>query len=216
MSHDEKSSYDVLIVGAGPAGVLSANLLGKAGVRVLLVDKESEIAEIPRAVGLCNEGSRILNAAGLMEEFNEKLMPMKEVQFRCEEMKPFFGVDCGDEVNGFPIIRTLYQPDLERCMRKGLERYPNVTFLAGTECLQIEDRESSVKCRLVTDGNQYRDISCRYVMGCDGGRSSIRKMMGIEFSGQTYSQDWLIVDVANDPDVHVHMYVYLLIAPRRL
>ena len=202
MSNDEKIIYDVLIVGAGPAGALSANLLGKAGVRVLLVDKEKEIVEIPRAVGLCNEGSRILNAAGLMKDFENNLMDMSEVQFRSEKMDPFFSVDCSEKVNGYNIIRTLYQPDLERCMREGINRYDNVDFWTGTECLQIEDRGNSVQCRLVTDGNQYRNITCRYVMGCDGGRSNIRKMMGVEFSGQTYAQDWFIIDVKNDPEVH--------------
>lgn len=202
MSHDEKITYDVLIVGAGPAGALSANLLGKAGIRVLLVDKEHEIVEIPRAVGLCNEGSRILNSAGLMKNFEKNLMEVQEVQFRSEEMTPFFGVDCSEKVNGYNIIRTLYQPDLERCMREGLSRYDNVDFWNATECLQIEDRGNSVQCRLVTNGDQYRNVTCRYVMGCDGGRSNIRKMMGVEFSGQTYAQDWFIIDVKNDPDVH--------------
>lgn len=201
---NESSIYDVLIVGAGPAGALSANLLGKYGVKVLLVDKEDDIVKTPRAVGLCNEGSRIINAAGLMDSFEPTLLDAAQVQFRCASLEPFFSFDCAEEVNGFPILRTLYQPALEQCMRDGLDRYDNVDFWKSTECLQIEDRGNEVLCRVVTNGDEYRTISCRYVLGCDGGRSNIRKMMNVGFTGHTYAQDWLILDVENDPSVHTH------------
>ena len=57
--------YDVVIVGGGPCGVTSANILGKYGLSVLVIEKEPDILPIPRAIGICEEGSRVIQTAGV-------------------------------------------------------------------------------------------------------------------------------------------------------
>lgn len=201
--NNKKISFDVLIVGAGPVGITTANLLGSMGVRTLVIDKSPDILQIPRAVGMCDEGSRIVNSLGLMQELEKEMLPVDAVHFMTKDAEPGFCVDTGTIVNGFQILRTIYQPGAERILRKGLTRYKNVELMLDAELLQhidLGDRvKSSVKINVNADHAEYVDISSRFVLGCDGASSIVRRMLNINLKGQTYAQDWLIVDVANDP-----------------
>lgn len=191
--------YEVVIVGAGPAGVTTANLLGGYGIRTLVIDKSPEILMMPRAVGMCDEGSRVVNMTGLMEEIEKDVHPCQDLYFMSKDNEELFGVDSGVEINGYQMLRTFYQPDFERVLRDGLDRFECVDFWVQTECLQFEDYGSAVEMRLLLADNSHKTIRCRYLLGCDGAKSTIRKRCGIPFTGQTYKQDWLILDVANDP-----------------
>ncbi len=195
----QKNDYDVLIVGAGPAGVVSANLLGKYGVKTLLIDKEPDVINIPRAVGMCDEGSRILNSVGLTEELKDSFLDAKGVKFNNQNQETILTIDTSTEINGFPILKTFHQPDVERVLRKGLKRFKHVDFWTETECLQVNDTEDSAKCRLRLGNGEIKTITCNYVIACDGARSSIRKMCDIGLSGYTYGQDWIVIDADVDP-----------------
>lgn len=216
---NSKISCDVLIVGAGPAGLTTANLLGKLGVNTILLNRETEILELPRAVGMCDEGSRVIHAAGLMDDLEKEMHPISDVYFMSKKSTLGFRFDTASVVNGFQILRSIYQPGVERILRKGLERYPHVKLISPAEFLQFVDLGTSVSSQVKVldnnddnsvDGEQnvsYINISSRFLLACDGASSSIRKMLGIEFTGHTYGQDWIVVDVENDPmpvDTPIH------------
>ena len=195
---DPQLDYEVIIVGAGPAGVTVANLLGNYGIKTLVVDREAEILTMPRAVGMCDEGQRIMHATGLLPEVEKDLFDVDDVYFMSEDDRAKFRFDCGSKINGYQILRTLYQPKFEEILRNGLNRFSCVDFFTSAEFLQFEDLNSFVRVGVRHQG-QRKVLSCRYLLACDGAKSSIRKMCGIEFTGYTYAQDWLVVDVANDP-----------------
>lgn len=191
--------YEVVIIGAGPAGVTTANLLGGYGIRTLVIDKSPEILMMPRAVGMCDEGSRVVNMTGLMDEVEKDIHPCQDLYFMSKDNEQLFSVDSSVEINGYQMLRTFYQPDLERVLREGLSRYDCVDFWVQTECLQFEDYGDAVEMRLLLADDSHKTIRCRYLLGCDGAKSTVRKRCGIPFTGQTYKQDWLVLDVANDP-----------------
>lgn len=203
MTQDISLEYDVVVVGGGPIGTLTANFLGQYGVRTLLVDREPDVINIPRAVGLCEEGSRILNAAGLMQHMEADLIPIDDVFFRDKQLRPQFRIGVNQSVSGNRRLRTLHQPDVEHIFRKHLENYDCVDFLRSTECLQFNDLgdqvQLTIRCFTGTDKETLRHIRCRYLLACDGARSPIRKMLPTEFRGRTYAQDWLVIDVEKDP-----------------
>lgn len=190
--------YEVVIVGAGPVGVVAANLLGQQGIRTLIIDREADIVNIPRAVGVCDEGSRILQSIGLLQQMESNWMPMDYVRFNDEQGNCRFSVDTSRLLNGYQMVRTMHQPELEAELRQGLKRFAQVDFRTETECLQFTDLGDGVQCRLRGPAGDY-EIHCRYLVGCDGGKSTVRKSLGVEFSGATYAQDWLVIDIANDP-----------------
>ena len=76
MNNSIKPFYDVIISGAGPCGITMANMLGMHNISTLIIDREADILMLPRAVGMCDEGSRILDSAGVFEAEN---IDMKEI-----------------------------------------------------------------------------------------------------------------------------------------
>lgn len=194
-----KPEYDAVIVGAGPVGANLANLMGKFGVSTLLIDKEDDVLEIPRAIGLCEEGSRVLGASGILERFEDQTLKIDTIRFQKRLGEQMFYAEFDEGRNGYPELRTFYQPDLERCMRSALEQYDHVELSTGTECLQFVDLGDRVKLRLSKLG-ETQNVSCRFLFACDGSTSPIRKSLGIPFEGETYGQDWLIFDATVDPN----------------
>ena len=199
--------YDVVIVGAGPVGVAFANLMGKYGLRTLIVDKALEILEIPRAIGLCEEGSRVLDACGVMTTFREHTLEINEIRFDIPLGNSLFSLNTQRKKNGYPEMRTFYQPNLERCLRSGLSQFEHVELLCETQYLSHRDKGSSVEVSLLVnqESGEQQDISCRFLVACDGSSSSVRKAMDIGYKGRTYGQEWLIFDAENDltPDQKV-------------
>tara|TARA_R110001592_G_scaffold229659_4_gene486336 strand:+ start:191 stop:1792 length:1602 start_codon:yes stop_codon:yes gene_type:complete len=191
--------YQVLIVGAGPCGVTAANLLGSYGIRTLIIDKEQAVVEIPRAIGMCEEGARIVNALGLYDTIISDMVPIDRVRFTTKCKRTIFHSDMNNTKNGYREQQTLYQPLLEAQLRKGLSRYDCVELRSGIECMQIQQTDHGAAAWLKELGGKRHKISCDYVMAADGARSTIRKMSGFGFAGKTYRQDWLILDVAKDP-----------------
>ena len=205
MTPELQSRYDVIISGCGPCGATFANLLGMHGVKTLVIDSEPDILNIPRAVGMCDEGSRVLEAAGIFAHAPMDFVEISRTNFSNHERKVVFHYDMNKKVNSLPLQRTFYQPQLEASIRKAFERYSCVTFWPSTELIDFEDGDHGVSVQLVREGEQ-RTIHSRFLVACDGARSPVRKKLDIGFSGKTYQQDWLIIDVGNNPEQTDQIY----------
>ena len=125
---DAAQTWDVLIVGAGPSGVGLANLLGAAGLSVLLIDRHPGVLQIPRAVHLDGETMRVIQSMGLAEAAMPVLRPghsMHWVNAAGEALLVRLGqIGLGDQ--GWHNDYYFHQPELEGVLRQGLARYPNV------------------------------------------------------------------------------------------
>ena len=190
--------FDVVIVGAGPCGVTTANLLGQYGVRTLVIDQSPTILNIPRAIGVCNEGSRVLERAGLANYTRSALKDIHCVNVNKPDGSLLMKLN-SSVLNGYLSQRTFYQPELEQYLRDALNKYHHVVLRTATECLQFDDYGDHVSVRIHEQGAAPEQLNCRYLLACDGARSPIRKQLGVEFVGSTYSEDWVVVDVAKDP-----------------
>lgn len=205
MNTSIKPFYDVLICGAGPCGVAMANMLGIYGITALLVDREADILMLPRAVGMCDEGSRILDSAGIFAAEQIDMHDISKIFFDNKNSESVFHFDTERTINGYPMQRTFHQPALERSLRHALHRFECITLATSTELIDFDDNGGGISARLSCCG-QEQTVAARYLVAADGAASPIRKQLGVEFDGATYSQDWLIIDVANNPlassDVH--------------
>ncbi|WP_457266157.1 bifunctional 3-(3-hydroxy-phenyl)propionate/3-hydroxycinnamic acid hydroxylase MhpA [Pseudomonas sp. P5_C3] len=190
------SAVDVLVVGYGPVGATIAALLGRYGVTTLVLDKLHEIVLMPRAIALDNEALRILQLAGLSEDAFEKIA-IPEVKMHSPVLGQFGRANTEGCIDGHPKLVTFYQPDLERAMRGQVSRLKSVTSLGGFELANLVE-ESDCVVATVRDQNGHSHCVCaQYVIGADGASSRVRALIGQEFEGQTYAEDWLIVDARN-------------------
>ena len=153
-------AVDVLIVGYGPVGATLANLLGRYGVRTLVVDKATEIFKAPRAIALDNEALRILQMAGLEEgAFDTVAIPAVHMR------SPLFGnyarIAAAGQIDGHPKLVTFYQPQLEAVLRERLAKYDSVQALTGVELMGFERQAEGVAVTLkLSDGSVARVSAC--------------------------------------------------------
>jgi len=190
------SAVDVLVVGYGPVGATIAALLGRYGVTTLVLDKLHEIVLMPRAIALDNEALRILQLAGLSEDAFEKIV-IPEVKMHSPVLGQFGRANTEGCIDGHPKLVTFYQPDLERAMRSQVSRLKSVTSLGGFELEGLVEEADCVVATVRDQNGHSHSVRAQYLIGADGASSRVRALIGQEFEGQTYAEDWLIVDARN-------------------
>ncbi|AWM92744.1 3-(3-hydroxyphenyl)propionate hydroxylase [Pseudomonas sp. 31-12] len=190
------STVDVLVIGNGPVGATIAALLGRYGVTTLVLDKTHEVVLMPRAIALDNEALRILQLAGLSEDAFEKIA-IPEVRMHSPVLGQFGRANTEGCIDGHPKLVTFYQPDLEHAMRSQVSRLKSVTSLGGFELESLVEEADGIVASVRDQDGQSHSVRAQYLVGADGASSRIRALIGQEFEGQTYAEDWLIVDVKN-------------------
>ncbi|MET0658877.1 MAG: bifunctional 3-(3-hydroxy-phenyl)propionate/3-hydroxycinnamic acid hydroxylase, partial [Steroidobacteraceae bacterium] len=190
---------DVLIVGLGPVGAALANLLGRYGVRVLAIDKSPEIFAKPRAIALDNEALRILQLVGVRDgEFSTVAIP--KVQYHSPLFGPFARINSAGIIDGHPALVTFYQPELEELLRVKLRQYPTVETRLGAVLASFGDDGRHVHAYVNHVDGTLRHVRARFLVGADGANSLVRRLLGLDFAGRTFAQDWLIVDALDVPN----------------
>jgi len=187
------AAVDVLVVGLGPVGATVANLLGRYGLRTLAIDKATEIYEAPRAIILDHEGMRVLQLAGLAEDaFDTIAIPYVRM------WSPFLGefarINTLGSVDGHAKVMSFYQPELERALRKQLASHECVQIALGVTLTGFEECADGLRASLDLGQGRQAAVRARYLIGADGAASLVRKLIGQQFEGRTYGEDWLIVD----------------------
>ncbi|WP_082934483.1 bifunctional 3-(3-hydroxy-phenyl)propionate/3-hydroxycinnamic acid hydroxylase [Mycolicibacterium mucogenicum] len=196
---DTGADTDVVIVGFGPVGAMVANLLGQAGVKTVVLERDDEPHTMPRAGSTDDEVMRIFQAAGLADQLLPDLDLGQSTRFISRRGEPLMTMRPSGGRNGFPQLAFFYQPDMERVLHEGLTRYPHVTVKRSTRVEALHDDGDGVTVWTRTaDHGPQSAIRARYVVGCDGGRSTVRGLCTIEFGGATYAQPWLVIDAKLD------------------
>ena len=198
-SDGQHLDFDVVVVGAGPVGLTLANTLGLQGVRTLVVDERDSLIDYPRGVGLDDEALRTFQSIGLVDRILPHTVPNQILRFVDAKRRVLAEMAPPDARFGWPKRNGFVQPLVDAELLRGLDRFSHVEVRWNrpmTSCAQADDTVT-VECEGDTS-----TVCARYVVGCDGGRSMTRQMMGVSFDGTTSSTRWLVVDVANDPLGH--------------
>lgn len=190
--------YDVLVVGAGPTGLTLANLLGQFGLKVLVVERNASTVQEPRAVSIDDESLRTMQAIGLIDEVMTQVVPGYGSSYLSPSGSCFLAVMPTGQPYGYPRRNAFRQPVLERQLREGLSRFPSVELEFETVAAELEQFEDRVAAQLSQSGTE-RTVTARFMVGCDGAASYVRKALGFVLEGETLPERWLIVDLADSP-----------------
>ncbi|MGD9618362.1 MAG: bifunctional 3-(3-hydroxy-phenyl)propionate/3-hydroxycinnamic acid hydroxylase [Mycolicibacterium sp.] len=187
--------YDVAIVGYGPVGVTAANLLGQQGLRVVVIERDPNIYTRARAISTDEEVVRIWQQIGLADRLSADMQPGCGANFVDAKGVPFVKLLPTPRGNGHPPQQFIYQPALEKVLRAGVDRFPNVSVLLEHECLRVNQRSDHAELLLADlTVDEFRRIRASYVIAADGGSSAIRGQLGVGFSGRTFSERWIVID----------------------
>ena len=191
---------EVLIAGAGPTGLITANLLGLLGVSTLVVESNATTSDVPKAILIDDEALRTWQAAGLGEAVSDIVLLGYGARYYSASGKCFARVDPRVSPYGYPRRNSFAQPELEQVLLRGLRRFDHVCVQFATALESFEQRAHGVVAALRWRDGRERHVHASYLLGCDGGRSTVRKHLGIEMRGSTFAQPWIVVDTVNDPD----------------
>jgi 3-(3-hydroxy-phenyl)propionate hydroxylase len=200
----QPQAFDVAIIGCGPTGALLANLLGQAGLSVAVLEREAGPTRLPRAIHYDGEVARILQFAGLADEMAKVSRPAAAGTRFMNPAGQTLMVRPGFEEpgpHGWPANAYIHQPNLEAVLRRGLERFPSVQLLSLHEVTDVEPVKDGalVSAQDNASGAPWACLA-KYVVGCDGARSLVRRRMGAQMEDLGLHQPWLVVDVLVDPE----------------
>ncbi|CAE6482403.1 unnamed protein product [Rhizoctonia solani] len=224
------TTVDVLIVGAGPAGLMCAYSLSQAGLHVRIIDKKTERLQKGQGDVLQTRGLEIIDSLGLSSQILQEaqrcvhtatyassptsngeisLVSRKSVVQGVDSNMVFMGLYAQSSVEGI----------LRQVLASGRKNIPSATFVPESQPLspfrkvEVEQGVFPVEMKVADDGGDYPVTAClqhpdgktetvkaKYLLGCDGAHSWVRTQLGIEMVGETSDQVWGVVDAYIDTD----------------
>ena len=194
----------VIAVGAGPAGCTAALLLADFGIPVTLLERYPQPHPLPRAVHLDDEVARTLDRIGVSEEFLDRSRPGSGLRLldASHRVMAEFSRDHQASQHGFPQANMFHQPDLEELMLARVKAHPLIDFRRGAEVTGLDgtadpvtaDPTGPVRVHARIAG-ELQTFTGRFVLGCDGAGSTIRKLAGITMDDLGFTERWLVVDI---------------------
>ena len=185
------STVDVLVAGGGPTGITTAALLAQRGLSVRVLERASEIYDLPRAIVMDDEIQRIIQGLGVIDGFRQITTPLAGAEFVDAAGERIMGIEIDadrDWPTGHPPNVTYYQPELEAFLR-------DVATDAGAQLrLGVTVESVGQDGDGVTVHTDEGDHRARWLVAADGASSPIRKQLGVPFVSQGFDQDWLVFD----------------------
>ncbi len=206
----KQSDVPVVIVGAGPTGVLLAIELARRGVEVRVLDKQPSRSPEARAIGIHARTLEVFHQLGIVDEFlalGHRVNGMVvHTRARRDAHARFGELD-----SPYPFMLTLRQDETQRILDQRLEGL-GVAIHRGVNVVDLSHDEDGVEIRVTCPGEQReRTLLADWVVGCDGAHSIVRRRLGVPFDGDDYGQDWLMTEANVDWPLrrdHFHVFSY--------
>jgi len=226
---------DVLVAGYGPAGEVLAGAIARAGHRVAAVDRWPAPYGLPRLVGFDGEAVRIVQSVASVDEALQDSVPFRHVKWYGADDQLNMSIDMTGTSSGFAGLYSVYQPDIEAAIERRTATYPNAIVMRGTSLVSFEAGGDGVTATVGTwrnsrdgvDPATSRTITAKYLVACDGARSTVRTQLDVELEDFGINERWLNFDAivkrplpAEAADVEFHLtperpYVFMPIGTRR-
>jgi len=185
----------VLVVGAGPVGLATALSLAHQGVPVRVIEAEPGLTEDHRAGSFHPPTLEMLAPYGVTEAMHKIGLKVPHWQIRDRRQGVIVEWDLGmiADLTPYPYRFHLEQYRLTPILFEKLKGYPNATVSFSTEYLSAEQEKDFVRVKTKTE-----TIETPWLVGCDGGRSNVRKAVGTEFEGFTWPERFIVISTGAD------------------
>ena len=220
---NNSAAIDVLIVGAGPTGLVMASELARHGVACRIIDKSSTRSQVSKALVIQSRTLELFDSMDIIAEFLDlgtKVYAVNMYTNRKQLAHLTF-----DELNGpYPFMLDLAQSETERILEKRLNGF-GLHVERQVELVKFVQTSDSVNLTLLhyssssNDGdnnngnndNQEELVRSSWLIGCDGAHSTVRHILNIPFSGATYPEHFALADIKlqwplADNEAHVFLH----------
>lgn len=193
------NTASVLIVGAGPTGLVLAIWLTKLGVPVRIIDKNDQPGQTSRALVVQSRTLEFYHQIGIADEVIASGIKMEYFVLRKDgqQIKTVNLGNIGEGLTPYSFVLSFPQDDHEKLLLAHLKKL-GVVVERNTELVSFKQTKKMVTATLKVKGQEEK-ASFAYLCGCDGARSTTREQLGINFPGGTYNQMFYVADVAT-PD----------------
>ena len=196
----QPAHHDVVVVGAGPVGLALAIDLAQRGVRVLVLDDDHRLSSGSRAICFAKRTLEIFDRLGCGDRMADKGVSWNvgKVFFRDA---PLYGFDLLPEPgHGRPAFVNLQQYYVEGFLLERALELPAIEIRWKNRLVGVEPAREGVAVEVQTPDGPYR-IDAGYLVACDGSRSAVRGLMGLESKGRVFQDRFLIADIRTDAEL---------------
>ncbi|MDF7806738.1 FAD-dependent monooxygenase [Pontiellaceae bacterium B12219] len=203
-----RADADVIIIGAGPVGLMLANQLGRRGRKVLIAEHRSKPVEGSMAIGITPPSLHLLKELELDQTFEKQGVPITTASVF--EDGSFIGdVDFSRIPTEHRYILSLPQSETIELLKSNLKKYPSVLMLEGMEFVEHQQAADGVVVQLKnTETQGYTEFSAPYLIGCDGHASKVRQQAGIPFRGRFYRSRFFMADFEDQTTFGSEAHLY--------
>lgn len=186
--------YDVVIVGYGPTGMLAAILLGRAGHRVVVIERHRTLYNLPRVGIVHDDVLRMFQEVGCIDQIwpATHFLPVYELAkhgrvLLSSEVAPV-------STHGWPEYISIYQPSFEMELDRLAKSEPSVDVFQGETVTAFKQNANAVVVTATDNEGRTREVEGRYLIGADGGNGFFRRALDVDYENLGFDQDWLVID----------------------
>jgi 2-polyprenyl-6-methoxyphenol hydroxylase-like FAD-dependent oxidoreductase len=207
-SHGQNGDTDVIIAGAGPVGLCLANLLGRRGRRVLVIERRADVTAASLAIGITPPSLAVLKGLDLDDAFASRGVPIDTA--RVFENGAALGVvDFSRLPAEHRFILSLPQSTTITMLRNNLKKFSGVRLLEGVELVGHRQGADGVRVELrdVQSGARS-EVAAAFLAGCDGHRSATRRHAGLRWRERRYRPRFMMADFEDQTALGGEAHLY--------
>ena len=199
----EGKDLPVIVVGAGPVGLTTALGLSHYGIPCVVLEDDARLSVDTKAGTLLTRALEVFRRYGAADEVMSRALRLDEIgdiERATNRSQRAVHTEVLRDDTRYPFVINLPQQDLEPALAEVLARSTNATLLMRHKLVSFEDKGDHVVVDVETPEGK-KQIKGRYLLACDGGRSTVRHQLGVKIAGESLEIRYMLIDLKIDLDV---------------